>query len=67
MLFRSENGKLDVSRLAKELGNVLGQEIGAAEWAFELMAVAHRAEFIKNETVSDSILRGGFSFQWKDL
>ncbi|MCI8591052.1 MAG: hypothetical protein HFI88_01605 [Lachnospiraceae bacterium] len=65
--FTQENGKLDVSRLAKELGNVLGQEIGAAEWAFELMAVAHRAEFIKNETVSDSILRGGFSFQWKDL
>ena len=45
--FTQENGKLHVSRLAEELENVLGQKIGAAEWAFELIAVAHRAEFTK--------------------
>ena len=45
--FTQAGGKLDVSRLAQKFGSILGHEIGAAELAFELIAVAQRAEFVK--------------------
>lgn len=45
--FTEENGKVQVSKLAKQMGNLLGEEIGAAKLAYELIAVAHRAEFKK--------------------
>lgn len=45
--FTRDNGRLDVSGLAEQFGNILGEKVGAAKLAYELIAVARRAEFIK--------------------
>lgn len=45
--FTEENGKVQAAKLAKQMGNLLGEEIGAAKLAYELIAVAQRAEFEK--------------------
>lgn len=46
-LFTKANGKIEAAQLARRFGSILGQNIGAAELAFELIATAHRAELIK--------------------
>lgn len=45
--FTMPNGRVDVSGLAGKFGSILGQEMDSAQLAYELIAVAHRAEFIK--------------------
>ncbi len=43
--YRNSSGRLDAAGLAKELGKILDEDIGAAKLAFELIAVANRAIF----------------------
>lgn len=43
--YKNAQGRLDASALAKELNNRLGEEIGSAKLAFQLIGVAERAIF----------------------
>lgn len=45
--FMENNGKIKVTSLAEAIKNELGKEIKSSELAFELIAVAKRAEFMK--------------------
>lgn len=45
--FTETNGKLNVSKLAEGFGKILGAEVGSAQLAFELIATACRAEFVR--------------------
>lgn len=45
----NEYGKVDMARLADSFSSCLGETVGSAKLAYELIAVAHRAEFTKGE------------------
>lgn len=45
----NEYGRVDVAALGKSFAACLGENVGSAKLAFELIAVAHRAEFKKGE------------------
>lgn len=45
--FTETSGRLNVSKLADEFGKILGAEVGSAQLAFELIATACRAEFVR--------------------
>ena len=45
--FVGEQGKVDVVGLAGSFASCLGEEVGSARLAYELIATAHRAEFKK--------------------
>lgn len=47
--FADSNGKINVTGLAEEMGRLLGSRIKSPEFAFELISVAKRAEFLKGE------------------
>lgn len=47
--FADSNGRINVIGLAKEMERRLGSRIKSPEFAFELIAVAKRAEFLKGE------------------
>lgn len=49
-LFTEASGKLNIAALAGKLGEILDKkDLGSAETAFQLIATAHRVEFIKSE------------------
>lgn len=45
--FTGSNGKINVTGLAEEMGRLLHEKIKSPEFAFELISVAKRAEFLK--------------------
>lgn len=45
----NEYGRVNVAALGKNFAACLGEKVGSAKLAFELIAVAHRAEFKKGE------------------
>ncbi len=45
--FTDERGKIDVAGLARRMGELLDVDVRSPELAFELIAVAKRAEFLK--------------------
>ncbi len=47
--YQESNGKIKAASLAKQMESQLGVTIGSSEFAFELIAVAKRAEFRKGE------------------
>lgn len=47
--FADSNGRINVTGLAEEMERLLGSRIKSPEFAFELIAVAKRAEFLKGE------------------
>ena len=45
--FADSNGRINITGLAEEMERLLGSRIKSPEFAFELIAVAKRAEFLK--------------------